>query len=1123
MNASSHWMFSTRQNLSSEWEPIYVYGYLDGAVPPIDSDFPRWQIQPDGNIAILDDYVAPNLFSLHWIQSTGIGYGGQPPFYIVVHNDGYAYMLDRDFNYAGWTIPNDPNVTYLYPASTLTPEPTAVTMSPTMSPTREILAHSNACFHAQLSNQSTIFNAPVNGHLTGIKLVYINGSVTCVDNFDQSTWVKWGCYDPFYLNFIHVTDASNHIGEAYYPQTNTAGFSLTGSGTYYSECDVDACGYHQYLLENQTANDTEMTWVGPSYNITTDDLFMLQYSEACCSYGVDNHGTTCADVYFLYDEYYTVSPTTDPSNDPTQEPTTMPTNAPTSYFQLILNHKDVSNGFFNGTLRTTGYENEGKPFANTYSIIGGLTNNSVLRKSYEDQDGKYTFKLIYKYESDPDDIIIWRQSSWITEQNIIGADLYDIPQQLYTSDDRRYFNGLGLNIGDSHNISYLDGDGDISGYIWNSVGTLAPWGSNDDISIPAFNGKTAYGQSLYIYQPQPRSYYFVSVPENEKLNWFQAQEYCQDNYGTNLATVTTRRDFELAVNIMNESGDPYVPTWIGLNDINKEGVWRWASNSPCDSTANITKCVTYWKAGEPNNWPQDEDCADIIVDSSTDIPHAGDGPCISYQRTQWLCDVLLTNNPTTEPTIDPTNDPSMDPTKDPTRQPSVDPTNKPSKDPSLSPSISPTLSPTSANARDVEVVITFKYTVTDGSNVTIDSLIDYFKNITGDALSEFIDQDDVECDQEIAHINITVDKNSTAEIKAIITVCDEDTQKNLATKLEVDAEDLSKDIIETANNDESPIDVDEDHEIIVTVRAVGLKEEDDGINYARLYVTIALIIAGAGLFISIIGYFHANYYRINDYYTPNAILIAIFQILDLLSDIFLAIIISEQINDSEHIYLILFICVLIFIIVPISVSFGQLLKQISKHWWKNDNIKSWLISYSKILYLLSLFTGSSFTAIKVMNSNLFGLNIFSMDLSKNDLTRYQTKRVYSIVLIENLPQVIIQCIYLLQIDKLDLIAISSMIFSIISIIVTIISMLTEKKILNSAGHGNAKFDVTGSMILSKAHHYRNKTKRIRNSISSVLGLESELIEIERPKKNTIRIKYINEYSFKSYSISEDKL
>ena len=61
---------------------------------------------------------------------------------------------------------------------------------------------------------------------------------------------------------------------------------------------------------------------------------------------------------------------------------------------------------YNSTLRSTGYENEGKPFANTYSIIGGLNNNTMLRKSYQDENGKYTFKLIYKYESDPDDVML---------------------------------------------------------------------------------------------------------------------------------------------------------------------------------------------------------------------------------------------------------------------------------------------------------------------------------------------------------------------------------------------------------------------------------------------------------------------------------------------------------------------------------------------------------------------------------------------------------------------------------------------------------------------------------------------------------------------------------------------
>ena len=79
------------------------------------------------------------------------------------------------------------------------------------------------------------------------------------------------------------------------------------------------------------------------------------------------------------------------------------------------------------------------------------------------------------------------------------------------------------------------------------------------------------------------------------------------------------------------------------------------------------------------------------------------------------------------------------------------------------------------------------------------------------------------------------------------------------------------------------------------------------------------------------------------------------------------------------------------------------------------------------------------------------------------------------------------------------IAISSMIFSLISIIVTIISMITKTQILDSQGYAAVKFCVTGS-VSNKLDECRNKTKKIAERVSDALGLDKELIEVQRPKK-----------------------
>ena len=134
-----------------------------------------------------------------------------------------------------------------------------------------------------------------------------------------------------------------------------------------------------------------------------------------------------------------------------------------------------------------------------------------------------------------------------------------------------------------------------------------------------------------------------------------------------------------------------------------------------------------------------------------------------------------------------------------------------------------------------------------------------------------------------------------------------------------------------------------------------------------------------------------------------------------------------------------------------------------------------------------------------MNSNLFSLPAFSMSLTQAQFRRFQTKRVYSIVLLENIPQLALQTIFLWKINQFSGIAVASMIFSTISIIVTMASMITAKQLLNSSGYAIVKFNVTGSSVVQKIDRCRNRVQTMRNQIAAELGLEHQLIEIMRPK------------------------
>ena len=55
-------------------------------------------------------------------------------------------------------------------------------------------------------------------------------------------------------------------------------------------------------------------------------------------------------------------------------------------------------------------------------------------------------------------------------------------------------------------------------------------------------------------------------------------------------------------------------------------------------------------------------------------------------------------------------------------------------------------------------------------------------------------------------------------------------------------------------------------------------------------------------------------------------------------------------------------------------------------------IPIWIKNNIKFLYLLTILTGSSHSAVGICNSNLFSLNIFDMGLNKRQLAIFNNKR-----------------------------------------------------------------------------------------------------------------------------------
>ena len=113
------------------------------------------------------------------------------------------------------------------------------------------------------------------------------------------------------------------------------------------------------------------------------------------------------------------------------------------------------------------------------------------------------------------------------------------------------------------------------------------------------------------------------------ITWYDARTACMA-WGGNLATILSCEESALIITTSTGSFNCF----IGLNDINTEGVFVWADGS--------TSAYRDWKIGEPNSFGgEEEDCGTIFSDSKwNDTPCNNTRDCY-YCSTRGKIHVIL--------------------------------------------------------------------------------------------------------------------------------------------------------------------------------------------------------------------------------------------------------------------------------------------------------------------------------------------------------------------------------------------------------------------------------------------------------------------------------------------------
>eukprot|EP01084_Bolivina_argentea_P237637 399333_1 len=144
-------------------------------------------------------------------------------------------------------------------------------------------------------------------------------------------------------------------------------------------------------------------------------------------------------------------------------------------------------------------------------------------------------------------------------------------------------------------------------------------------------------------------------------------------------------------------------------------------------------------------------------------------------------------------------------------------------------------------------------------------------------------------------------------------------------------------------------------------------------------------------------------------------------------------------------YIDLFVIGLLFIFISSTVSIFQLNRNI-KLWITDDNTE-WFEQYATFLYVICFIVGSCQSAVQLTTSNFLQFNRFKLKLDKYYQIKLHNEHLWSSVILENIPQFVLEVLFIIETDTLNDITLVAMIFSVSSIIMAPFIYMTRRHLI----------------------------------------------------------------------------